>query len=130
MGAAGGGARAARQGERLSEAARRPLLVALAHPDDETFGVGGAMARAVEEGHRVVIVCATRGEVGEIADPSLATPETLGPGRGREAGPPHRVARLYYVALPKSAIARFAEAAKSAGVQWGLADAMQDEAAV
>lgn len=42
------------------------------------------MSRAVEEGHRVVIVCATRGEVGEIADPSLATPETLGEVRERE----------------------------------------------
>ena len=60
------------------------LLVALAHPDDETFGTGGLMARAVDEGHRVVIVCATRGEVGEIADPSLATPETLGEVRERE----------------------------------------------
>jgi N-acetyl-1-D-myo-inositol-2-amino-2-deoxy-alpha-D-glucopyranoside deacetylase len=59
-------------------------MVALAHPDDETFGVGGVMARAVEEGHRVVIVCATRGEAGEIAHPSLATPETLGAVRERE----------------------------------------------
>jgi N-acetyl-1-D-myo-inositol-2-amino-2-deoxy-alpha-D-glucopyranoside deacetylase len=63
---------------------RQTLLVALAHPDDETFGSGGAMARAVDEGHRVVIVCATRGEVGEIADPSLATPETLGQVREGE----------------------------------------------
>jgi LmbE family N-acetylglucosaminyl deacetylase len=62
----------------------RTLLVALAHPDDETFGVGGVMARAVDEGHRVVIVCATRGEAGEIADPSLATPETLGEVREAE----------------------------------------------
>lgn len=60
------------------------LLVALAHPDDETFGVGGVMARAVNEGHRVVVVCATRGEAGEIAHPSLATPETLGEVRERE----------------------------------------------
>lgn len=203
----------------------RTLLVALAHPDDETFGVGGVMARAVDEGHRVVIVCATRGEVGEIADPSLATPETLGEVRERElrsaaralgvtdvrflgyrdsgmagtpdnghpaallnadpdevvgrlarvirdvrpdvlvtfepggiyghpdhvtisqrataaveaaadaarwpeAGRPHRVPRLYYVALPKSVLKEFRSAAAAAGVQWGLADAMQIEQAV
>jgi N-acetyl-1-D-myo-inositol-2-amino-2-deoxy-alpha-D-glucopyranoside deacetylase len=60
------------------------LLVALAHPDDETFGVGGVMARAVDEGHRVVVVCATRGEAGEIADAALATPETLGEVRELE----------------------------------------------
>lgn len=60
------------------------LLVALAHPDDETFGVGGVMSRAVDEGHRVVIVCATRGEAGEIADPALATREDLGKVREGE----------------------------------------------
>lgn len=60
------------------------LLVALAHPDDESFGVGGVMARAADEGHAVVIVCATRGEAGEIADPALATKETLDGVRERE----------------------------------------------
>jgi len=203
----------------------RTLLVALAHPDDETFGVGGVMARAVDEGHRVVIVCATRGEAGEIADPSLATAETLGevrerelrsaaralgvedvrflgyrdsgmagtpenrhpgallnadpddvvgklvgvirdarpdvvvtfepggiyghpdhvtisqratsavdaaadPSRLPEAGSPHRVARLYYVALPKSVLREFQSAAKAAGIQWGLADGLQIEQAI
>ena len=201
------------------------LLVALAHPDDETFGTGGLMARAVDEGHRVVILCATRGEVGEIADPSLATPETLGevregelrraaralgvedvrflgfrdsgmagtpenadpralvnaraddvilplvrvmreikpdvvvtfepggiyghpdhvpiserataavdaaadPKRWPDAGAPYRVPRLYHVALPKSVLQRFKAEADRAGVQWGLADAMQIEQAV
>lgn len=201
------------------------LLVALAHPDDETFGVGGAMARAIDERHRVVIVCATRGEVGEIADPSLATPETLGrvreqelrnaaralgvadvrflgfrdsgmagtpenehpdalvnadaaevvgrlvreirdvrpdvvvtfepggiyghpdhvtiservtaavdaardPARYQDAGPAHTVSRLYYIALPKSVLREFQRLAADAGVQWGVADAMQVESAV
>jgi N-acetyl-1-D-myo-inositol-2-amino-2-deoxy-alpha-D-glucopyranoside deacetylase len=204
---------------------RRTLLVALAHPDDETFGVGGVMARAVAEGHRVVILCATRGEAGEIADPSLATPETLGEVRERElrnaaralgvedvrflgfrdsgmagtpenahpaallnakpddvvgklvrvirevrpdvvvtfepggiyghpdhitisqrasaavtaaadasrwpdARPAHRVPRLYYVALPKSVLREFRSEAEKAGVQWGLADAMEIDKAV
>lgn len=60
------------------------LLVAIAHPDDETFGIGGTMARLRREGWGVTVVCATRGEVGEISDPSLATPETLGEVRERE----------------------------------------------
>lgn len=201
------------------------LLVALAHPDDETFGSGGAMARAVSEGHRVVIVCATRGEVGEIADPSLATPETLGqvregelraaaralgvedvrflgyrdsgmagtpenrhpaalvnadpaevvdrlvrqlrdvrpevvvtfepggiyghpdhvtiservtaavaaagdPARYPAAGTAHDVPRLYYISLPKSVLLEFQRAARSAGIQWGVADGMQIDKAV
>lgn len=55
-----------------------------AHPDDEAFLSAGTMARATTHGHPVAIVCATRGEAGEIADPSLATPETLGQVRERE----------------------------------------------
>jgi len=32
-----------------------------AHPDDEVITTGGTIARAVAEGHRVVLVFATRG---------------------------------------------------------------------
>jgi LmbE family N-acetylglucosaminyl deacetylase len=42
------------------------LLLVHAHPDDESISTGGVMAKAHEEGHRVVLVTATRGEVGEI----------------------------------------------------------------
>ena len=46
-----------------------------AHPDDETIGTGGVMAKAVAEGQGVVLVTCTRGELGEIVDPELDTPE-------------------------------------------------------
>ena len=39
-----------------------------AHPDDEAIATGGTMARVAAEGHRVVLVCATKGELGEVAD--------------------------------------------------------------
>jgi LmbE family N-acetylglucosaminyl deacetylase len=55
-----------------------------AHPDDESFQSAGLLARAVMRGHPASLVCATRGEVGEIADPSLATPKTLGQVREGE----------------------------------------------
>lgn len=55
-----------------------------AHPDDEAFGMAGTMARATHAGHPVAIVCATRGEEGQIADPALATPENLGQVREQE----------------------------------------------
>jgi N-acetyl-1-D-myo-inositol-2-amino-2-deoxy-alpha-D-glucopyranoside deacetylase len=45
-----------------------------AHPDDETIGNGGTMALAVRDGHRVVLVTCTRGEMGEIVVPDLDTP--------------------------------------------------------
>lgn len=62
----------------------RTLLAVYAHPDDEVFGAGGTLARYASQGAKVVLACATRGEVGEISDPSLATPETLGEVRERE----------------------------------------------
>ena len=60
------------------------VLVVVAHPDDESFSIGGTIARLTDEGHHVTVVCATRGEAGEISDPALATPETLGEVRERE----------------------------------------------
>ena len=56
--------------------AHRPTLMTVhAHPDDETIGTGGAMARAVAAGYRVVLVTCTRGEMGEIVVPQMDTPE-------------------------------------------------------
>jgi N-acetyl-1-D-myo-inositol-2-amino-2-deoxy-alpha-D-glucopyranoside deacetylase len=64
---------------------RRATLVAVhAHPDDECLPTGGILARYGAEGIRTVLITCTGGEVGEIADPSLATPENLGEVRARE----------------------------------------------
>jgi LmbE family N-acetylglucosaminyl deacetylase len=51
------------------------LMAVHAHPDDESVGMGGTLARAVAGGHRVVVVTGTRGELGEIVVPELDTPE-------------------------------------------------------
>src|SRR5207247_7745506 len=42
------------------------LVLVHAHPDDEAISTGGVMMKAKAHGHRVVLVTATRGEVGEI----------------------------------------------------------------
>ncbi len=55
-----------------------------AHPDDEAIGTGGTMARAAAEGHRTVLVVATRGELGEVADGFLEEGELLGDRRVKE----------------------------------------------
>ncbi len=61
------------------------LMIVFAHPDDEAFGIGGTLARyGAEAAVRVVLVCATRGEAGEISNPKLATPERLGEVREQE----------------------------------------------
>ena len=48
-----------------------------AHPDDESIGVAGTLARAASAGHRVVLVFATRGELGEPVPGVLADGEQL-----------------------------------------------------
>jgi len=56
--------------------AHRPTLMTVhAHPDDETIGTGGTMAKAVRAGHRVVLVTCTRGEQGEIVVKDMDTPD-------------------------------------------------------
>ena len=55
--------------------ARYTLMTTHAHPDDETIGTGGVMAKAVRDGHRVVLVTNTRGEMGEIVVKELDTPD-------------------------------------------------------
>ena len=48
-----------------------------AHPDDESIGTGGTLRRAADEGHRVVLVFATRGERGEPTPGVLRDGEAL-----------------------------------------------------
>ena len=59
----------------MTTAHPRTLMSVHAHPDDETIGTGGTMARAVADGHRVVLVTCTRGELGEIVVPDMDTPD-------------------------------------------------------
>ena len=57
-------------------------LVAVAHPDDETFGCGSVIARAASLGAQVTVACATRGESGE---PTAGGPDDGDLGAVREA---------------------------------------------
>ncbi len=52
------------------------ILAVYGHPDDEGQ-VTGTLAHFIAQGAAVTLVCATRGEVGEISDPALSTPDTL-----------------------------------------------------
>jgi N-acetyl-1-D-myo-inositol-2-amino-2-deoxy-alpha-D-glucopyranoside deacetylase len=51
------------------------LLACVAHPDDESFGLGSLLAHARARGMTTTVCCATRGEAGEVA------PVALPPGR-------------------------------------------------
>jgi LmbE family N-acetylglucosaminyl deacetylase len=53
------------------------VLGVYGHPDDEGQ-ITGTIAAFLAAGNEVTLLCATRGEAGEISDPALSTPETLG----------------------------------------------------
>ena len=62
-----------------------------AHPDDESIQTGGTLAKAARDGHRTVLVFATRGEHGEVEEGFLDAGETLGQRREKEC---HRSAEI------------------------------------
>jgi LmbE family N-acetylglucosaminyl deacetylase len=49
----------------------KTLLAVLAHPDDESFGLGGTLALYASKGYDVYYVCATRGEAGTVDEEYL-----------------------------------------------------------
>lgn len=49
----------------------RTILAVLAHPDDESFGMGGTLALYARKGYEVHLVCATLGEAGMVDDAYL-----------------------------------------------------------
>src|SRR5690606_6508111 len=61
------------------------LVAFHAHPDDECISQAGSLAKAVSEGHRVVLVYATGGELGEVPEGLLRPGESLAERRVREA---------------------------------------------
>src|SRR2546423_2983419 len=87
------------------------LLGAFAHPDDEGI-VSGALLQYNTAGIETGLICATRGEVGEIADPALATPENLGQvreGEMRAAAEVLGVRNLWFLDYRDSGMAGTAE---------------------
>jgi N-acetyl-1-D-myo-inositol-2-amino-2-deoxy-alpha-D-glucopyranoside deacetylase len=60
------------------------LLAVLAHPDDETFGMGGTLALYAQKGVEVHLVCATRGEVGSVDPKFLQGFDSIGERRESE----------------------------------------------
>src|SRR6266568_8530078 len=103
------------------------LLGIFAHPDDEGT-MSGAMLKYNTLDIETGLVCATRGEVGEIADPALATPETLGEvreGEMRAAAAALEVDHLWFLGYRDSGMAGTEENEDTrAFMQAGAADAV------
>ena len=62
----------------------RVILSVLAHPDDESFGMGGTLALYAEQGVQVYLICATRGEAGEVGPDYLQNYDSIGELREAE----------------------------------------------
>jgi N-acetylglucosamine malate deacetylase 2 len=60
------------------------ILAFFAHPDDETMLCGGTLALLAQQGARVHLLIATRGEGGEMGDPPVCVREELGKVREQE----------------------------------------------
>src|SRR5207245_3573208 len=87
------------------------LLGIFAHPDDEGT-TSGAMLKYSTLDIETGLVCATRGEVGEIADPALATRDNLGEvreGEMRAAAEALDVRNLWFLDYRDSGMAGTAE---------------------
>ncbi len=76
------------------------LLCILAHPDDESLGLGGILAKYGDEGIETYLVTATRGERGWFGPPEENPgPEALGKIRERELREAAKALRLRDVQL-------------------------------
>jgi N-acetyl-1-D-myo-inositol-2-amino-2-deoxy-alpha-D-glucopyranoside deacetylase len=81
----------------VADLAGRTIVCVLAHPDDEALACGGTLARLADAGARVVIVCASRGELGSISDPALVADRGLAAARTEELRASARVLGAYEV---------------------------------
>ncbi len=63
---------------------QKTLIFVGAHPDDETFGIGGTLAQYAAAGVKVYYACATRGEVGSVDPERIQGYATIGDMRWAE----------------------------------------------
>jgi len=63
---------------------QKTLLFVGAHPDDETFGIGGTLAQYAAAGVKVYYACATRGEAGTVEPQYMEGYSSIGDMRWAE----------------------------------------------
>src|SRR3970282_1227322 len=88
---------------------RKRILFVMAHPDDETFGPGGTIARYAHSGEKVRLATPTREELGMIADPPVTDREHLWEVRAREllaAAEILGLAKVHFLGLVDGQVAR------------------------
>ena len=84
------------------------LVAVFAHPDDETFSIGGTVARYADAGVPCHLYCATDGDAGRSSAVAVASREELGAARRRELREAARVlgfATVHSAGHPDGALA-------------------------
>jgi LmbE family N-acetylglucosaminyl deacetylase len=87
----------------MSELKPKRMLVILAHPDDESFAVGGTLAKYAHQDVQVILLCATRGEAGIPG----VSPSEAGDIRERELrkAAEHLGIEVYFLGYPDGELA-------------------------
>ncbi len=68
----------------MDDGHQRTLVFVGAHPDDESFGIGGTLVKYAAAGVNVYYICGTRGEVGDVTPSIMRGFETIGDLRWHE----------------------------------------------
>lgn len=87
----------------MSEPKSKRMLAILCHPDDESFAIGGTLAKYAHQDVQVILLCATRGEAGI---PGAKT-EEAGNIRERELmqAAEHLGIEVYFLGFPDGELA-------------------------
>lgn len=99
----------------------RAALVVIAHPDDESFGLGGVLGHLAAAGVRLRVLCFTRGEastLGDDVDLAAVRPQELAAAADQLA-----VERVWMLDYPDGSLASVPPAELEAIVADRLADA-------
>jgi LmbE family N-acetylglucosaminyl deacetylase len=88
----------------MSETKPKRMLVILAHPYDESFAMGGTLAKYAHQGVQVILLCATRGEAGI----SGLNPKEAGELRERELqkAAEHLGIEVHFLGFPDGELAQ------------------------
>lgn len=82
-------------------------LFIFAHPDDETFGTGGTIAKLVKNGATVNVITATAGQAGQTGEYGKITPVKLGEIRKKEQSEAAKIlgiTKTHYLGLMDGAL--------------------------
>jgi LmbE family N-acetylglucosaminyl deacetylase len=78
----------------------QPIACVFAHPDDETFCVGGIIAKYADAGHRIDLFCATNGDAGKNAGVPVSSRHELAELRKAELAAAARVLGIESIETP------------------------------